>query len=243
MFALTLSEFLCDRGYSVAYSSGEEDIRQIAYNCRRLGVKNVKVGTITDVDELLDVLPGKDFMVIDSFQSLTTEDDLPKQKLVKYCTENLVKQAKVHNCALMFIVQETTTGEIRGGTMLPYAVDVNMQILKSKEDKTLRVFDVYKNRFGATIMHMAKFGASGYEFLGEYVEPEKDKTKKLSVKDIRKAEILEMKEPPLITVNRVTEKLGIQEHTAKVLLSELENAMQLIKYGRGSSAIWKLHNL
>ena len=245
VFALTLAELLVAKGYSVAYSSGEEDIRQIAYNCRRLNVQNVEVGTITDVDELLEVLPNKDFVVIDSFQSLTTEGDLTRQKLVKYCTENLVKQAKVHDCALMFIVQETASGEIRGGTTLPYAVDVNMQILKKKEDKLIRVFDVYKNRFGATMMHEASFGERGYEFLGEYVEPDdmKDGTKKESVKDTRKAEILEMREPPLITVNRVMEHLGVKEHTAKLLLSELESTMKIIKYGRGPSAIWKLHDI
>jgi DNA repair protein RadA/Sms len=130
VFALTLSELLTNIGYNVAYSSGEEDIRQLAYTSKRLGVQNLEIGTITDVDELLDIMPNKDFMVIDSFQTLTTVKELNSRERVKYFIDNLVKQAKVHECALMFIVQETTSGEIRGGTTLPYAVDVNMKISK-----------------------------------------------------------------------------------------------------------------
>jgi predicted ATP-dependent serine protease len=245
VFALTISELLTNVGYDVAYSSGEEDIRQLAYNCKRLGVKNLEIGTITDVDELLAIMPDKDFMVIDSFQTLTTEKELNSRERIKYFNDNLVRQAKVHECALLFIVQETTSGEIRGGTTLPYAVDVNMKILKNPDDKDFRIFDVYKNRFGATMTHGAKFGQLGYEFLGEYEETESEKNekgKKTPVKEIRKDTILKMDEPPLITVQRVMESLEIQEPTAKLLLSELELEMKLIKYGRGKDAVWKFHN-
>jgi predicted HTH transcriptional regulator len=119
-----------------------------------------------------------------------------------------------------------------------------MQILKNKENKDSRIFDVYKNRFGATMQHEARFGPSGYEFIGEYNETEEmkdEKTKKTSVKELRKNEILEFDEPPLITVKRVMEQLDVKEQTAKLLLTELENEMKLIKYGRGSDAIWKLY--
>ena len=241
VFALTISEMLTNIGYDVAYSSGEEDIRQLAYNCKRLGIQNLEIGTITDVDELLDILPNKNFMVIDSFQTLTTTKQLNSRERNKYFIDNLVKQAKVHECSLMFIVQETSSGEIRGGTTLPYAVDVNMKIIRDPDDKDFRIFDVYKNRFGPTMNHGARFGASGYEFLGEYVETDemKEEAKKISVKDKRKEVILQMDEPPLITVNRVMEALDVKEQTAKLLLTDLEMDMKLIKYGRGKDAIWK----
>lgn len=244
VFALTLSEKLSNIGYNVAYSSGEEDIRQLAYNCKRLGISNLEIGTITDVNELLDVMPGKDFMVIDSFQTLTTTKELNSKERNKYFIDNLVKQAKVHECSLMFIVQETVSGEIRGGTTLPYAVDVNMKIIKDPDDKDFRIFDVYKNRFGPTMTHGARFGASGYEFIGEYTETEKmkdEKKSKTSVKEVRKQSILGMGEPPLITVKRVVDELDVKEQTAKLLLTELENEMKIIKYGRGMDAIWKFH--
>lgn len=242
-FALTISEMLTNLNYNVAYSSGEEDIRQLAYNCQRLGINNLEIGTITDVDELLAIMPNKDFMVIDSFQTLTTPKQLNSRERPKYFIDNLVKQAKVHECALMFIVQETSSGEIRGGTTLPYAVDVNMQIIKNPEDKDSRILDVYKNRFGSTMMHMAKFGQSGYEFLGEYIQPEpvkNGKSSKLSIKEVRKQDILAMDDPPLITTQRVIATLDVGEQTAKILLAELESDRKLVKYGRGQSAIWKV---
>lgn len=244
VFSLTLSELLSNQGYDVAYSSGEEDIRQLAYNCKRLGISNTKVGNITDVDEILDTMPDNDFMVIDSFQTLTTKKQLNSREKTKYFNDNLVRVAKEHNCTLLFIVQELADGTIRGGTSLLYAVDVNMQILKNKENKDSRIFDVYKNRFGATMQHEARFGSSGYEFIGEYNETEEmkdEKNKKTSVKELRKTEILEFDEPPLITVKRVMEQMDVKEQTAKLLLTELENEMKLIKYGRGLDAIWKLY--
>jgi predicted ATP-dependent serine protease len=244
VFALTLSEMLTNLDYKVAYSSGEEDIRQLAYNCKRLGISNLEIGTITDVDELLDIIPNKDFMVIDSFQTLTTKKELNSRERTKYFIDNLVKQAKVHECSLMFIVQETSSGEIRGGTTLPYAVDVNMKIIKNPDDKDSRIFDVYKNRFGATMLHEARFGSSGYEFLGEYNETEamkEEKSKKTPVNQDRKQAILNMDEPPLITVQRVVESLDIKEQTAKIILSELESEMKIIKFGRGINAIWKIY--
>jgi predicted HTH transcriptional regulator len=81
--------------------------------------------------------------------------------------------------------------------------------------------------------------------MGEYTESESEKeenSKKTPVKEIRKDTILNMDEPPLITLSRVMETLNIQEQTAKLLLSELEMDMKIIKYGRGKDAVWKFHN-
>jgi predicted ATP-dependent serine protease len=244
IFALTISEMYTNLGYKVAYSSGEEDIRQLAYNCKRLGVQNLEIGNITDVDKLLEIMPEKDLLVIDSFQTLSTIKELNSRARVKYFNDNLVRKAKEHDCATIFIVQELPDGTIRGGNSLLYAVDVNMEILKDKEDRDLRIFNVYKNRFGATMMHESRFGQSGYEFIGEYTETEdmkEDKKQKTSIKEVRKQDIIAMEEPPLITVERVMNTLNVKEQTAKILLTELENDMKLIKYGRGSNAVWKVY--
>jgi predicted ATP-dependent serine protease len=243
VFALTLSEFLAKSGYNVGYTSGEEDRFQLAYNCKRLKVEDLQIATMTDVAEILDAIPSMDFLVIDSFQTLTTTEELSSTEKVKYFNDNLVRKAKESDCSLFFIVQETSSGEIRGGPSLLYATDVNMEIKKCKEDKNIRIIDVYKNRFGATLEHQARFGEHGYEFLGEYEEPEdmKEEKKRQSVKEVRKAEILDM-DLPLITVGLVMEHFDIKEQTAKLLLSELENDMKLIKYGRGATAVWKFYN-
>lgn len=240
IFSLSLAENLTKAGYRVGYTSGEESQEQIALNCERLKVVDLQVATITDVNEILEYLPDMDFIVIDSFQTLTSTHDFSNRKKTEYFINNLVAKAKDHHCTLLFIVQELGNGEIRGGTTLLYAVDVNMEILKSKENKDIRIISMYKNRCGPTGDHGAKFGKDGYEFIGLYDgEPEQEKTKKVPVKDSRKEEILLMDDPPLITVDRVMDHFEIKEQTARLLLSELENEMKVIKYGRGQSAIWK----
>ncbi len=243
IFALSLAEALTREGYRVGYTSGEESQEQIALNCERLRVVDLKVATITDVNEILGFLPDMDFMVIDSFQTLTTSHDFSNRKKTEFFINNLVAKAKDHHCTLLFIVQELANGDIRGGTTLLYAVDVNMEILKCKVDKDIRIIANYKNRCGPIGDHGAKFGKDGYEFIGPYIgEAEVEKTKKVPVKETRKEEILQMDDPPLITVNRVMDQFQIKEQTARLLLSELESEMKVIKYGRGQSAIWKSHN-
>lgn len=242
-FALLLGEYLTNAGYNVGFATGEEDIRQLAYNCQRIKVINLDVSTITDVDVILTLIPDLDFLVIDSFQSLTTALELNSRARIKYFIDNLVKKAKDHDCALLFIVQENQDGTIKGGSSLPYAVDVNLDISKLKGDKDLRIIDNYKNRFGQTILHEARMSSTGLEFIGEYELPEVEKKgKKESVKDTRKAEILIMDEPPLITVERVMEAFDIKDQSAKLLLSEMETDKKLTKYGRGGDAIWKINN-
>lgn len=243
IFALTLAELLTKKGYSVGYTSGEESREQLAFNCERLKIEDLQVATITDVDEILVHLVDMDFIVIDSFQTLTSNQDFSSKQKIEYFINNLIKKAKDNYCVLLFIVQETSSGEIKGGPTLLYAVDSNMEILKCKEDKNIRILSMYKNRCGPTGEHGAKFGSDGYEFLGEYQGESEKTTKpsKVSVKQTRKEEILKMDNPPLITVNRVIEDLNIGEQTAKILLSELENEMKIIKFGRGQSALWKIN--
>jgi|TARA_R110002110_G_scaffold148108_1_gene339104 predicted ATP-dependent serine protease len=243
-FALILGEQLTNAGYKVGFTTGEEDVRQLAYNCQRIKVVNLNVSTITDVDVILTMIPTLDFLVIDSFQSLTTVLELNSRARIKYFIDHLVKKAKDHNCALLFIVQENRDGTIKGGTTLPYAVDVNIDITKVKGENDLRIIDNYKNRFGQTICHEGRMTATGLEFVGEYELPEDEKKgKKDSVKVVRKQEILTMDEPPLITVERVMEAFDIKNQSAKLLLSEMETDKTLKKYGRGGEAIWKINEV
>lgn len=243
IFALSLAELLTKAGYRVGYTSGEESQEQIALNCERLKVVDLMVATITDVNEILEYLPDMDFMVIDSFQTLTSSHDFSNRKKTEYFINNLVTKAKDHHCTLLFIVQELANGEIRGGTTLLYAVDVNMEILKSKDDKNVRIISNYKNRCGPTGDHGAKFGKDGYEFIGPYDgEAEKEKPKKKGpIKDIRKAEILLTEEPYLITLTMVMDKFDIGEASAKLLMTDLVNEMKVIQYGHGKNAIWKIY--
>jgi len=238
IFSLQLAEYLTKKQYNVAYSSGEEDISQIAFNANRLNVEELRIGTITDVDKLTAAMTDLDFIVIDSFQCLKTVNDLNSRELVKYISNTMIKQAKVTKCSLLFIVQLTSSGDMRGGTMLPFAVDTNIRISKHEDDEDQRIINVYKNRFGKTGKHVAMMTEQGYDFLGDYVEEKKTKASRVSVNESRKEQILSMVEHPFITVNRIVSECNVGIQTANNLLRELTALGKVDKVGRGSTAVW-----
>lgn len=243
VFSLILAEQLTLQGYKVGYTSGEEDIRQIAYNAKRLNVTNLKIATITNVEELVKHMSNMDLLVIDSFQCLTTSNEFNSRQQVQYFVNSLVKQAKIHNCALLFIVQMTTSGDLKGGTTLPYAVDVNIRIEKDEDlGKDYRIINVYKNRFGQTAKYEALMESSGYTFLGIH-EPKEKSTSKVSLSQSRKDTIMNMVDPPLITLSRISEELEISEQIANNLLRSLVSENKLRKFGRGSDSVWKVDSV
>jgi hypothetical protein len=52
-------------------------------------------------------------------------------------------------------------------------------------------------------------------------------------------QILELREPPHINVERVCEALDVDAQRAKYLLWLLTSENKLIKFGRGNECIWK----
>jgi len=242
ILCLTILEKLTLQNYRVGYTSGEEDINQIAYNVRRLGIEQLQTATITDIDEIADAMQHFDVLVIDSFQCLTTKKDLNSREKVQYFANTIVKKAKQHKCSVFVIVQKTSSGEIKGGTTLPFAVDINIRISKNTDiSEEFRVLEVYKNRFGQTGKYEMEMTQSGYVFKGKYTEPDESSIKKSKqpVSEVRKEAILNMMEPPLITVERVISELGVGYQTASNLLRELVYEKKLKKFGRGSESIWK----
>ena len=237
VLSLTLGEMLTNKGYGVVYATGEESIEQIAYNSKRLNIENLKVGVVNGVGDILNTMENHDFLIVDSFQTLRTTEDLTGNKKTKYLVDNLVSHAKNKECSTLFIVQETTSGEMRGGNMLAYAVDVNMRILKNPENEEQRLIETYKNRFGPCFTTLSGFGKSGYEFIGKYEIQKTMKEGKTSIKEVRKLDVLAL--DGLITMSIVENLLGISSQTARIILVELENEGKILKYGRGPSAIWK----
>lgn len=244
IFCLTLGELLTNREYKVGYASGEEAATQLAFSCQRLNIVNLPICTITNVDVLASKLPDLDLLIIDSFQCLTETNNLNSRARSKYFIDTLVKKAKDHNCAILFIVQMNTDGTIKGGTTLPYAVDCNILIAKDKElPNNVRVISTYKNRFGATNDHIAEMTATGYVFKGlmDSIDGEdsEEKTERRPILEVRKEVVLNMTDPPHITMDRVMSELDIQKQTAYNLLRDMEKDGTIKKYGRGDSAIWK----
>jgi predicted ATP-dependent serine protease/predicted transcriptional regulator len=239
---LQLLEGLSRNGYNVGYSSGEENTYQLAFTCDRIGVKKVAVANMTDIDELVDAMDDLDVLVVDSFQALTTTKKMNSRALEKYAVSKLTRAAKDKECTVFFIMHLTKDGKLKGGTIVPHTVDVNMNIeIDGEIDDNARKIFFTKNRFGPLNELTLFIGANGYDFSTPIVvEPEtKAKSKKSKKKDELDT-ILNMIEPPLIDTNRVMKTLNIDYMRASYLLRDLVNNNKMAKYGKGKTAIYKL---
>jgi len=161
-----------DPEMSVGYISGEEDISQLAYNARRIGVKSVQVANMTDVDKICDVvMPKFNVIVIDSFQCLSSKLVKGKNKSQLYAISRLVKAAKLTDCVVFNICHLTKDGKIKGDATVIHAVDATIQIYKgSTEDyghDQARIITVHKNRFGRTGEVTLRMQDNGYNFNDE----------------------------------------------------------------------------
>ena len=236
-YLLQLMEALSNNGYNTGYASGEENQYQIAFTCKRLNVQNIQIANIQDIDELVEATKSFDVLVIDSFQALTTKNKLNQAELERYAVSALIKAAKENECALFFIMHLTKDGKLKGSSLVPHSVDVNIQIMPDTDgDSNGRIFSVYKNRFGPTNEYAATLGYNGFQFNGKR-EGEMGKSKKTRKQDIEK-EILEL-DPPLITKSLIIEKFSLTPSQAYLTLKELVDANKLVKIGRGESSVWK----
>lgn len=242
-FLLQLAEALAVNNYEVGYASGEENIYQLAFTCKRLNITHVNIANITDIDTLVEATKTLDILVVDSFQALTTPEKLNSREIETYAVQKLVKAAKTNECALFFIMHLTKDGKLKGSTLVPHAVDVNIQIMLDTEadDPTSRVISFYKNRFGPTADYSATLTNGGFEFSGRK-EVERTSGKRGRKQDAYE-KILKMQEPPYITKARVIQELNITPSQAYLVLKELRELGKIVKYGRGEEAIYKLKDL
>ena len=235
---LQLMEALANNGYDVGYASGEENQYQLAFTCKRLNVSSVQIANETDVDTLAKAMQDLDVLVVDSFQALTTRNKLNHAELERYAVTTLINAAKANECTLFFIMHLTKDGKLKGSTLVPHAVDVNVQILMDDEgDEQDRVISFYKNRFGPTLDYTATMTSRGFQLSGKR-EVTRAPSKKARKKDIE-SKILAIKEPPHITKERVMKELKLTSSQAYFALKELTDAGKLIKLGRGKDARWK----
>jgi len=234
---LQLMEALANNSYDVGYASGEENQYQLAFTCKRLNVKSVQIANETDIDVLAKAMQDLDVLVVDSFQALTTRNKLNHAELERYAVTTLINAAKANECALFFIMHLTKDGKLKGSTLVPHAVDVNVQILMDDEgDEQDRIISFYKNRFGATLDYTATMTAHGFKLSGK-----RETTKAPSKKARKKAledKIMAM-DPPNITKSGIMKSLNLTSSQAYFALKELTDSGKLKKFGRGESSVWK----
>ena len=234
---LQLMEALANNGYDVGYASGEENQYQLAFTCKRLNVRSVQIANETDIDVLAKAMQDLDVLVVDSFQALSTRNKLNHAELERYAVTTLINAAKANECALFFIMHLTKDGKLKGSTLVPHAVDVNVQIMMDDEgDEQDRIISFYKNRFGATLDYTATMTSHGFKLSGK-----RETTKAPSKKARKKAlesKIMAM-DPPNITKSGIMKSLNLTSSQAYFALKELTDAGKLKKYGRGDNAVFK----
>ena len=241
-FLLQVLEGLSKNGYETAYASGEENTFQLAFTCNRLKVKNVKVANITDIDTLADRMIDYDVMVVDSFQALSTGKKMNSRALEKYAVSRLTQAAKETECTIFFIMHLTKAGKLKGGTIVPHTVDVNMEIaIEGEVSDCARKIYFSKNRFGPCNELCLSLGANGYDFGNPIVieEGEKKAPGKKKQKDAELAKVMGLTEPPHLTAERVMELLDCDYNRAYNRLRELVMNDKMVKIGKGKTAIYK----
>ena len=238
-FALQLLEHLSQAGYDTSYASGEENCFQLAFTCKRLDVKGVKIANVTDIDTIAKEMEKNDIVVVDSFQALTTKTKMNSRALEQYAISTLCNKAKETECVLIFIMHLTKAGQLKGSTLVPHSVDVNMMISHDMEsdDDTTRIISVSKNRFGQAIDVQALLGHKGFHIGDKVTTGKKIKSKKNRKAELQ-ANILKM-DPPNITEQRIMSTFNLTKGQTYVVLKQLVEGNKLKKYGRGSKAVWK----
>jgi len=226
--------------YKVGYASGEEHIHQLAFTAKRIKCENVPIANITDVDKLVEMTKTLNFLVVDSFQSLTTKyKHFNNTEKDRYAVQELTKAAKANECTICFIVHLTKMGVIKGSTLLPHTVDANMNIemMEEYEEDGGRTIFFIKNRFGPLNTLNAFITNNGYDFNRKF-ETEIVDVKQTKNKNKFYESILTMEGD--ITVSNLVEKLDINIVKAGSLLRELTQLNRLVKVGRGSEAVWNV---
>ncbi|NBP02067.1 MAG: hypothetical protein EBU90_18440 [Proteobacteria bacterium] len=164
-FCLQVADALSRSGARVAYASGEEGIEQLAFTCRRLGVKSLPVAVQTNIDALTRKMEELDLIVIDSFQTLSTNKPMSPRKKEQYCVRQLCAAAKRTHCTVLTLCHLTKAGVYKGSTTVLHAVDALMNLHVDEDDNTLRIFTWSKNRFGPTDREMlVGIGKHGYNW-------------------------------------------------------------------------------
>jgi predicted ATP-dependent serine protease len=237
-FCIQVIEGLAKNGYSVGYCSGEENIFQLAMTCKRVGSNNINIANITDVDDIAELTKECDFVVVDSFQSLTTKVKMNSTEKENYALTTLVKAAQENECVVCFIVHITKAGLIKGTTAVPHTVDANLNItIDSELDEMARRVWYSKNRFGPTNQVTLMMTSAGFDMTSKVV-PQSD-TKSISKRN-RKDQI--KRDIMLSTVSpecsQIVAKYNVSIVYAGTALRELVDEGKLIKRGRGKAAKW-----
>ena len=246
-FMLQLLEGLNKNGYKCGYFSGEESVYQLAYTANRVGTTNVPIANETDIDVICKYMEHLDLIVIDSFQALTSKTKMNSRALEKYAVQRLTKHAKQTECAVVFIMHLTKSGDLKGSTIVPHTVDANLKIdrVTDVDDEGARVIYFEKNRFGPLNELECIIGRNGYDFDAQVVR-EDNETKVPSKVNRKQAEYDKIMDrvtkDPGVNIGDLSSELEYNYNKTYSRVRDLINMGKIEKYGRGADASYHVIN-
>ncbi len=144
----------CER---LMWATAEEAVSHVAIRAHRIGTAHPKIRVIreADVDKILAHAAqfSSEILVVDSIQTLTTEDiksTAGSVEQVKECAIRLDNFAKTTLTCAVLICQETKDGKAAGPNTLKHLVDVLLSLEKD-EMSQFRYLTSDKNRHGSTL--------------------------------------------------------------------------------------------
>lgn len=246
-YLLQVLELLAQQGYKVAYASGEECVEMMACNCKRINVKNVLISNLTDIDKLIKVTEEYDFIVIDSFASITSGFKSSRAH-EKYVVQELCKAAKRNECVIGLILHISKSGQYKGGTIIPHSVDTVVHLHRDMVDGRPDDFvscTVTKNRFGPTSETTLLLTSAGYDWTYEPQAVETS-TQSVSPKSARKESEMKIvldlaNSQNIVKLHQAQAVLKQNSQRASYILRELTLKDKLKKQGRGKTAEYKIN--
>ena len=149
----TLAHLCID--HSVLYVSGEESVGQIALRARRLGLGEVSLPVLAEIEleRICSEIEGErpTVVVIDSIQTMCSNQlqSAPGSVAqVRECAAQLTRVAKQMGIALVMIGHVTKEGTLAGPRVLEHIVDTVLYF-EGEQHSSYRMVRAFKNRFGA----------------------------------------------------------------------------------------------
>ena len=242
-YLLQTLELLAKQGYNGGYASGEECVEMMACNCNRIGVKNVLISNQTDIDQLIKATETYDFLVIDSFASITSNIKSSRQH-EKYVVQELCKASKKNECTIGLILHISKTGQYKGGTIIPHSVDtvvhLHRDFVEGQPDRYVSCI-VTKNRFGPTSETTLLLTGAGYDWKYQ-PKPLDNNTTSVQPKSHRKnaemKKVMDLASSGQVTLAKAQTALKESTQRAAYILRELTIKGKLNKIGRGKQATY-----
>ena len=233
---LQVLELLEQTGKRTAYISGEENVEQLAFTSARLGVDQVPLANITDIDELCNAIVENkfDFVVIDSLPAITSKHKMNKKQLEEYITTKLIKTAKENEIVIGTILHFTKNGTYKGSTLLPHSVDCNVIMTRNKEDYNLRDVDVTKNRFGSAGQAIFEMTPTGFDF--NAIEQDNTMQQGSGAKKTSKSDVVLNALAEAKTMAQIVQETNVSGAYLTTLIRDLVNQGKVTKNGKGANA-------